>query len=116
MVLRAAEDSMTTNTYAATTPNRGLRLREARESAGITRVTLAGLAGCSLGALASIEQGAVPRRSAVLERAWAALDGLSGQSPDKPVIAGDLTTNRSSADPRRPINTANGGGRDVESS
>ncbi len=57
---------MTTNTTAA-------NLRETRERLGITRAQLAGLVGCSPTSLANIEDGAVPKRSGVLERAIAAL-------------------------------------------
>lgn len=54
-----------------TTDPVGRRLREAREAAGLTRVQLATLVGCSLGQLANIEQGAVPKRSRVLDAAMA---------------------------------------------
>lgn len=47
----------------------GAELRLARERAGVTRAELAGRAGVSLSQLAAIEAGAVPRRSAVLDRA-----------------------------------------------
>jgi transcriptional regulator with XRE-family HTH domain len=53
---------------AATDITAGHELRRARESAGITRARLAGLAGCSLSQLAAIETGAVPKRSVVLDR------------------------------------------------
>jgi transcriptional regulator with XRE-family HTH domain len=56
---------------ATTTTNKpGQTLREARERAGLTRTRLAALVGCSLAQLANIEQGAVPRRSRVLEAAF----------------------------------------------
>jgi transcriptional regulator with XRE-family HTH domain len=48
-------------------------LRARREGAGLTRTRLAGLVGCSPTSLANIEDGAIPRRSAVLERALAVL-------------------------------------------
>lgn len=48
-------------------------LRARRERAGLTRTRLAGLVGCSPTSLANIEDGAVPKRSAVLERALALL-------------------------------------------
>jgi transcriptional regulator with XRE-family HTH domain len=53
------------------------RLREAREATGLTRARLASLAGCSIASLANIEQGAVPKRSAVLERAWAVIESIN---------------------------------------
>lgn len=56
-----------------TTTGEGQDLRRAREAAGITRAELAALADCSLSQLANIEQGATPRHSKVLERAWTAI-------------------------------------------
>lgn len=56
-----------------TTSDRGVNLRAAREQAGLTRVQLANLIGCSLAQLANIEQGAVPKRSEVLQAALEAL-------------------------------------------
>jgi len=44
-------------------------LRTRREQVGLTRARLAGLAGCSPTTLANIEDGAIPKRSAALERA-----------------------------------------------
>jgi len=55
------------------TPAAASELRAARARLGISRAQLASLAGCSLAALGAIEQGAVPRRSAVLERARQAI-------------------------------------------
>ena len=63
----------TTTTTPIDIASAGFALRAARERAGLTRVQLAVLADCSLTALASIEQGLVPRRSRILPRAWAAL-------------------------------------------
>ena len=60
---------MTTTTVAVA----GHDLREAREAAGLTRTWLAARIGCSLAHLANIEQGCVPHRGDVLDRAWAAL-------------------------------------------
>ena len=54
----------------------GRSLREARLQVGLSRAKLAGLADCSIASLANIEQGAAPRRSAVLERAWAVLEAI----------------------------------------
>jgi len=51
----------------------GRRLRKEREAAGLTRAQLALLTGCSLTSLGNIEQGATPRRSRVLEEAFAAV-------------------------------------------
>jgi transcriptional regulator with XRE-family HTH domain len=65
----------TTNTACA-----GLNLRRGRERAGLTRAQLAQLAGCSLASLANIEQGAVPKRSEVLERARCV---INGRDPDR---------------------------------
>lgn len=56
----------------------------ARESAGLTRAQLAGLAGCSLSSLAAIEQGAVPKRSRVLAAAWDALRALPTSTSEEP--------------------------------
>lgn len=55
----------------------GHDLRTAREGAGLTRAELAALADCSLASLGNIEAGAVPKRSAVLDAAWAALARIS---------------------------------------
>lgn len=63
----------------ANNSNRGRRLRRERESAGITRAQLAELADCSIASLGYIEQGAVPRRSAVLDAAFAALENLNDE-------------------------------------
>jgi predicted transcriptional regulator len=75
---------------ATTTAERGHDLRASRESLGITRAQLAGLADCSLAQLTAIEQGAVPRRSAVLERAWAALDNAESLHNDHEPAANGL--------------------------
>ena len=58
---------------------RGQTLRAAREHIGLTRAQLAGLAGCSVSSLGFIEQGAVPERSAVLDRAWAVIRELEAE-------------------------------------
>jgi hypothetical protein len=42
-------------------------------------VQLAGLADCSMAALGNIEQGAVPKRSSVLDRAFAALAAVKAE-------------------------------------
>jgi predicted transcriptional regulator len=55
----------------------GSDLRAERTRLGISRAQLAGLADCSMAALGNIENGAVPKRSSVLERAFAALAALS---------------------------------------
>jgi transcriptional regulator with XRE-family HTH domain len=69
---------------ATTTSERGGNLRTAREQAGLTRVQLANLIGCSLAQLANIEQGAVPKRSHVLR---AALEAIGKHvKDDDPVI------------------------------
>jgi len=59
----------------------GSDLREARTRLGVSRAELAGLADCSMAALGNIEQGAVPKRSRVLERAWQALDSVKRTYP-----------------------------------
>jgi len=51
----------------------GEDLRAARQEAGLTRADLARLVGCSLASLGNLEAGAIPRRSAVLERVLAVL-------------------------------------------
>lgn len=67
---------------ATTTSSRaGRDLRAERKRAGLTRVQLAALVGCSLAQLANIEQGAIPKRSRVLEDAFAA---LADQHDDDP--------------------------------
>jgi transcriptional regulator with XRE-family HTH domain len=68
---------MTTST--TTSPSGDIR--EQREQAGISRAQLAALVGCSLSQLANIEQGAVPKRSRVLQLAWATLARLNDESP-----------------------------------
>ena len=67
-----------------TTTRGGHDLRAAREQAGVTRAQLAQLAGCSYSMLGNIEQGAVPKRSEVLERAFDAIAALptNVQRPD----------------------------------
>jgi hypothetical protein len=47
---------------------------------GLTRAQLAGMAQCAVSSLGFIEQGAVPQRSAVLDRAWAVIDQLEAES------------------------------------
>ena len=59
----------------------GRDLRTERTRAGLTRVQLASLVGCSLGQLANIEQGAIPKRSRVLEAAFVALGDLNDDGP-----------------------------------
>lgn len=73
---------------AITTTDRGRALRSAREAAGITRAHLAALADCSLASLAQIEQGAVPRRSRVLARAWQALAEIDPTDATTPLATG----------------------------
>jgi transcriptional regulator with XRE-family HTH domain len=55
-------------------------LRAARKAVGLTRAQLAGLTGCSVASLGWIEAGAVPKRSAVLERALAVIDELQNKN------------------------------------
>ncbi|MEA2152868.1 MAG: hypothetical protein QOI18_1101 [Solirubrobacteraceae bacterium] len=57
----------------------GSDLGIARTRLGISRVQLAGLADCSMAALGNIEQGAVPKRSSVLDRAFAALAAVKAE-------------------------------------
>lgn len=57
----------------------GRRLRAARKRVGLTRAQLAGLTECSISSLGFIEQGAVPRHSAVLERAWSVIESLEAE-------------------------------------
>jgi transcriptional regulator with XRE-family HTH domain len=64
-----------------TTDPVGRRLRNAREAAGLTRIELATMVGCSLSQLGNIEQGAVPRRSRVLEAAFAAIESVNDERP-----------------------------------
>ena len=70
-----------------TTTDRGGNLRAAREEAGLTRVQLANLIGCSLAQLANIEQGAVPKRSHVLQAALEAI-GEHAKDDDPAVTPG----------------------------
>jgi transcriptional regulator with XRE-family HTH domain len=65
-----------------TTGTDGRRLREARERAGLTRAELAALINCSLAHLANIEQGAVPKRSRVVQAARTALANLRENDDD----------------------------------
>lgn len=68
----------------------GDELRAARQRAGLTRAQLAALAGCSLAQLGNLEQGAIPRRSAVLGRARAVIASYNDARPaDQP---GAVTT------------------------
>ena len=59
----------------------GDALRAARREAGLTRIQLAALADVSFSQLSNIEQGAVPKRSGVLERAFAAIAALNENDP-----------------------------------
>jgi predicted transcriptional regulator len=69
--------NMTTTNY-----NAGVNtdLRAARQAVGLTRARLAGLAGCSVSSLGFIEAGAVPRHSAVLDRAFMVIAQMRGES------------------------------------
>jgi transcriptional regulator with XRE-family HTH domain len=82
----------------------GSDLRAARERLGITRAQLAGLAGCSYASLGLIEQGACPKRSRVLDRAWQAIAQASA--------TGVLTNGRPAAEASLPSKPA-GTGRDA---
>jgi transcriptional regulator with XRE-family HTH domain len=81
---------------ATATKTGGHLLREARLSAGLTRAELASLVGCSYSMLGNIEQGAVPQRSAVLARAWAAIDSAKNES--SPVSKPGSTEGTTTAD------------------
>ncbi len=78
-----------------TTTRSGHDLREARRRVGITRARLADLADCSIASLDRIEQGAVPKRSRVLERAWMAIEraenknGPAGNQSVPTTMSGD---------------------------
>jgi transcriptional regulator with XRE-family HTH domain len=61
------------NTTSARTYATSAELRAARQRVGMSRARLAGLVGCSPTSLANFEAGAIPKRSAVLERALAVL-------------------------------------------
>jgi transcriptional regulator with XRE-family HTH domain len=90
---------------ATTTSETGRDLRSARAEAGLTRAQLAGLTGCSLAALGNIEQGAVPKRSRVLDRALAVIDA---------VLDDGSTTSEATVDGRGSAKTAvRGAGRDA---
>ena len=85
-LLDERSDSWSERTAAGMISAAGRELRAAREARGITRAQLAGLAQCSLASLDRIEQGAVPRRSAVLARAWDALadiDSITSSATSK---------------------------------
>lgn len=71
---------------STTTTTDGHDLRRLREEAGLTRAQLAALADCSLTALGNIEQGAVPKRSRVLE---AALATIAAHHPSTQRTQGD---------------------------
>jgi len=74
---------------ATTTSETGRDLRSARAEAGLTRAQLAGLTGCSLAALGNIEQGAVPKRSRVLDRALAVIEAvLDGSTTSEATVDG----------------------------
>jgi hypothetical protein len=59
--------------------NVGRELRAAREHVGLTRAQLADMAHFAISSLGFIEQGAVPERSAVLDRAWAVIERLENE-------------------------------------
>jgi len=54
-------------------------LRAERERAGLTRADLAARVDCSLAMLGNLEAGAIPKRSAVLERVYAVLAALNDE-------------------------------------
>jgi len=78
-------------TYSITTIGGQVKsdFRVRRERAGLTRARLAGLVGCSTTSLANIEDGAIPKRSAVLERALSVIaaheDEAPGHHPERDV-------------------------------
>lgn len=76
-----------------TTDRPGRDLREARTRAGLTRAQLAELTGCSLAQLANIEQGAVPKRSRVLEAARAIFASLDPTTSEAPAVTPGLREN-----------------------
>lgn len=59
----------------------GEALTHARKRVGLTRTRLAALVGCSTTSLANIEDGAIPKRSAVLERALAVIAAHEDERP-----------------------------------
>jgi transcriptional regulator with XRE-family HTH domain len=63
-----------TTTIITTRAAEARRLRACREAAGLTQRELALAAECSLTTVANVENGAVPTRSAVLDRIRAVLD------------------------------------------
>ncbi|MGI8845693.1 MAG: helix-turn-helix domain-containing protein [Thermoleophilaceae bacterium] len=63
----------------------GEELRNARLAAGLTQAQLAVRADCSLGSLGNMEAGAIPRRSAVLERVQAILDPYTHETRDSAI-------------------------------
>ena len=66
----------------ASSSTAGADLRQARERLCLSRAQLAGLADCSFSQLSLIEQGAAPKRSRVLAKAWAAIDAASRAAAD----------------------------------
>lgn len=71
---------MTTTT---TITNTGADVRSRRRAAGITQRELAVEASCSIGSVANLEAGVVPRRSEVLDRILEAL----GRVENRPLAA-----------------------------
>jgi transcriptional regulator with XRE-family HTH domain len=80
-----------------TTDPSGRRLREAREAAGLSRIELAAMIGCSLSQLGNIEQGAVPKRSRVLDAAMAAIESRPPNDERPPDQASALQESRGQA-------------------
>jgi transcriptional regulator with XRE-family HTH domain len=60
------------------TADTAAEIRAARERAGLTRAQVAARAGCSMSMLGDIEAGAIPKRSAVLDRVRTVLDEATG--------------------------------------
>lgn len=75
--------SATTTTEPGQTAS---ELRAARERIGLTRAQVARLADCSLAQLGNLEAGAIPHRSAVLERVYAVLADRDERPAGRPGV------------------------------
>lgn len=75
--------SVTTNRSSTRRGHPGLELRAAREGVGLTRAELAYRAQCAISSLGFMEAGAVPERSAVLDRAWGVIHRLEAERAER---------------------------------
>jgi predicted transcriptional regulator len=59
-------------------------LQETRRRLGLTQAQLAARADCSIASIGWMEQGAIPKHSAVLDRVWTVLKQLDAERDGNP--------------------------------